>query len=287
MKKSDLVSIIMPTHNRSVFLLEAVNSVLSQSYSNWELIIIADACTDNTNKVIEPYLQDDRISFIETEQNLGGAGARNLGLDKAKGEYISFLDDDDVWNPIKTEIQLDFLQKRPDTDLVYCNLNQWFENGVKKERIMNPSVSLEQLLILNLIGSFSFVMVKSSVVDKMRINPNLSASQDWDLWVKILSNFNSLAQNCNVNLVDYRIQGQKQISTNNESLSKGYELFFNNHKKHMSELLKSFHNTVINIKKEQKTFKCIRLGLCFVLKNLTNLYLNRIIFSLIYSKVIK
>ena len=89
-----LVSIILPTFNSAQFISQTINSIISQTYSNWELIIIADACNDNTNEVIIPYLQDERIIFLETKLNLGGGGARNLGLDTAKGEFISFLDDE-------------------------------------------------------------------------------------------------------------------------------------------------------------------------------------------------
>jgi GT2 family glycosyltransferase len=75
--------------------------------------------------------RSDRICFIETELNIGGAGARNMGLNMAKDEYISFLDDDDIWNHDKTKIQLDFLQKNPHQKLVYCNFNQLFQNEKK------------------------------------------------------------------------------------------------------------------------------------------------------------
>ena len=180
MKKEALISIIMPTHNRSLFLIEALKSILSQSHSNWELFIIADACTDNTKGVIEPFLVDDRICYIETKHNLGGAGARNLGLEMAKGEYISFLDDDDIWDPNKTKIQLDFLKNNPNTKLVYCNFNQWFQNGKKREKIMSSLISFEDLLVFNLIGSFSFVMVKASEQERIRIDEELKSSQDWD-----------------------------------------------------------------------------------------------------------
>ena len=285
MKKSPLVSIIMPTHNRSAFLLESLESILSQSYSNWELIIVADACTDNTNELIEPFLKDDRICFIETELNIGGAGARNMGLNMAKGEYISFLDDDDIWNHDKTKIQLDFLQKNPHQKLVYCNFNQWFQNGKKNEIILNLSTSYDELLILNLIGSFSFVMLKASELQKIRIDPELKSCQDWDLWTKVLRN--STAQNCNLNLVDYRMHGQKKISTNNDSISNGYQKWYNNNKEFMNYSLKSFHETVIKIKKEKKLYKCFKFGLIFVLKNPVNFYLNSIILKAIYSKVFK
>jgi len=285
MKKSPLVSIIMPTHNRSVFLLEAVDSVLNQSYTNWELIIIADACTDNTNELIKPYLQDNRVSFKETEENLGGAGARNLGLDMAKGEYISFLDDDDIWHQNKIQVQLVFLQKKPETMLVYCNFNQWIDTVDRKEIRMKSSISLNELLILNSIGSFSFVMVAASALKQTRIDEKLRSAQDWDLWTKVLRNTNTLAQNCNLILVDYRMQGQEKISVNKKSVSNGYERWLKNNEQDMNASLKAFHNTIIQIKKENSLFKCVKFGLNFFLKNPTKVYLNIVISKVLYSQL--
>ena len=285
MKKWPLVSIIMPTHNRSVFLLEALDSVLNQSYTNWELIIIADACTDNTNELIKPYLQDNRISFKETKENLGGAGARNLGLDIAIGEYISFLDDDDVWHQNKIETQLDFLKHNPQTVLVYCNFNQWFQSRVKKEVIIKPTISINEMLIRNYIGSFSFVMVVSKELRNTRIDSKLRSAQDWDLWTKVLRNSNTLAQNCNLNLVDYRMQGQKKISVNKDSVSNGYERWYMNNLQNMNDTLKAFHKTVIKIKKENNLSKRIKFGLDFCFKNPAKLNLHIIICKLIYSQV--
>ena len=255
MKRMSLVSVIIPTHNRSLYLTDAVKSILSQSHSNWELIIIADACTDNTKEVIAPYLVDDRIYYLESKDNIGGAAARNRGLDLAKGDYVSFLDDDDIWGHNKIKIQLEFLQNNPSTKLVYCNFNQLYESDKKRTIILTQAVSLEDLLVTNLIGSFSFVMVEASELKNIRIDENLRSSQDWDLWTKVLRNSNSLAQNCDANLVDYRMQGQDKISENYDILSKGYERWYLQNEYFMNDSLKSFHRTIISIYKEEKMLK--------------------------------
>ena len=98
----------MPTHNRSLLLSRAINSVLLQTYQNWELIIIDDACSDNTSDIIEPNLKDERIRVIRLKEGVGGAEARNIGLDESKGELIAFLDDDDEWLKNKLERQVIF-----------------------------------------------------------------------------------------------------------------------------------------------------------------------------------
>jgi hypothetical protein len=132
---------------------------------------------------------------------------------------------------------------------------------MKKKIILNSSIFFEDLLILNLIGSFSFLMVKASELKKLRIDPELKSCQDWDLWTKVLRNSSSIALNCNLNLVDYRMHGQKKISTNKDSISVGYQKWYNNNKEFMNYSLKSFHETVIKIKKEKKLYKCFKFGL--------------------------
>lgn len=105
-----LVSIITPTYNCAAFISDSIKSVCSQSFSNWELIIIDDCSSDNTEEVVKPYLeQDKRIRFIRNDRNYGAAISRNRGLREAKGRWIAFLDGDDLWSPNKLELQLQFM----------------------------------------------------------------------------------------------------------------------------------------------------------------------------------
>lgn len=107
----DLVSIIMPTYNCGPFIARSVDSVLAQTCSNWELLIVDDCSTDNTYEVIEPYLQDQRIQYTQLKSNSGAALARNTALRKAQGQYIAFLDSDDLWLPHKLEHQIEFMKQ--------------------------------------------------------------------------------------------------------------------------------------------------------------------------------
>ncbi len=103
-----LVSIIMPSYNTGKFIAESVNSVLAQTYENWELIIVDDCSTDETDAVVSE-LDDDRIIYIKNEENSGAAVSRNRALREAKGKWIAFLDSDDLWEPTKLERQLAFM----------------------------------------------------------------------------------------------------------------------------------------------------------------------------------
>ncbi len=104
-----LVSIIMPSYNTAEYIAESVQSVIAQSYTDWELIVVDDYSTDNTDEVIMPYLADDRIKYLKNEENSGAAVSRNRALREAKGKWIAFLDSDDLWMPDKLEKQIHFM----------------------------------------------------------------------------------------------------------------------------------------------------------------------------------
>ena len=107
---TDLVSIIMPSYNTAKFIEETIDSVLSQTYANWELIIVDDCSTDDTDAVVAKY-QDDRIRYLKNEKNSGAAVSRNRALREAKGRWIAFLDSDDLWTPDKLEKQIRFMEE--------------------------------------------------------------------------------------------------------------------------------------------------------------------------------
>ena len=109
MKDNGLVSIVMPSYNTAGYIRESIESVLYQSYPYWELIIVDDCSTDNTDEIIKPYLTDDRIRYLKNEKNSGAAVSRNYALREAKGKWIAFLDSDDLWHPEKLEKQIEFM----------------------------------------------------------------------------------------------------------------------------------------------------------------------------------
>ncbi len=108
---NELVSIIMPSYNTAKFIAESIESVVKQSYSNWELLIVDDCSPDNTDEVVKPYLKDERIKYFKNEKNSGAAVSRNSALREASGKWIAFLDSDDLWMPEKLERQIKFMEK--------------------------------------------------------------------------------------------------------------------------------------------------------------------------------
>lgn len=112
MDMKDLVSIIMPSYNTGQFIGETIKSVQDQTYRNWELLIVDDCSTDNTDEVVKQYLKDERIHYFKNEKNSGAAVSRNQALRKAKGRWIAFLDSDDIWHSEKLKWQIHFMRKR-------------------------------------------------------------------------------------------------------------------------------------------------------------------------------
>lgn len=125
------VSIVMPTHNRAPYLKKAVESVLGQSFSDWELIIVDDGSKDNTRELLESFVaKDQRIKFI-TQENSGVSVARNNAMGRAEGKYIAFNDDDDEWLPQKLKTQYDFMEKNMGIGFTYTLFKIIRTNGPK------------------------------------------------------------------------------------------------------------------------------------------------------------
>ena len=108
---SGQVSVIMPSYNTANYIAESVKSVIAQTYTDWELIIVDDCSTDNTDEIVAPFLTDPRIRYIKNEKNSGAAVSRNRALREAKGKWIAFLDSDDLWLPEKLQKQIAFMEE--------------------------------------------------------------------------------------------------------------------------------------------------------------------------------
>lgn len=116
------VSVVTPTYNHAETLPRAIDSVLAQTFENFEYIVVDDASIDDTESVVDSY-DDDRIQYVRHEENKGGSAARNTGIKRAKGKYIAFLDADDEWLPEKLAVQVDCLEERTDDWVaVYCDI---------------------------------------------------------------------------------------------------------------------------------------------------------------------
>jgi glycosyltransferase involved in cell wall biosynthesis len=216
-----LVSIIIPTYNRVNLLEETLKSILNQSYSNTEIIVVSDGSTDNTHECIEK-LADRRIKFIDIGYNSKlPAKVRNTGLKAVQGSYIAFCDDDDLWKSDKIEKQVYALQHSK-ANLCFTNFSflegdKIINNDFKilQRRILSPLVSsgFKSIMLFTNIIVTSSVMIKRDALVKgfsFDENPFLRASEDYDFWIRILAKNKTLY--LKDNLVTYRIH-RNQITT--------------------------------------------------------------------------
>ncbi len=217
MKEEPLVSVIMPAYNAALYIAEAIQSVLLQHYTNWELWIINDASTDDTLLKVEPFLKDSRIHLLKNHCNSGTAVARNLGIEKAKGSFISFLDADDSWFPEKLKEQLKFMKKNKQ-EMCYSSYRLMDEDGNMLPEIIEvlPELSYKKLLKSNYVGNLTGIY-NAEVLGKIYA-PKLRKRQDWGLWLKVLEK-TSTVKGILQPLATYRI-GNNSISKNKTGLLK-------------------------------------------------------------------
>jgi len=189
-KKVPTVSVIIPSYNSAPYLPETLDSILSQSYQDFEIIVVDDGSTDNTREVIQPFLK--YINYVY-EKNKGPAPARNTGIRAAKGKFIAFNDSDDTWLPQKLAIQIDYFQNHPEIGLVYTDVILFSEEGIPSPVKFEPNSGngFYRLLLKNYIPTMA-VMVKRECFDKVGLfdeRPEVEAAEDYDMWLRITRQF--------------------------------------------------------------------------------------------------
>lgn len=182
--KQELVSIIMPSYNTGKFIKETIDSVLSQSYQNWELLIVDDCSSDNTEEIVGNF-QDDRIKFYKHETNQGAAYSRNRALKQAKGRWIAFLDSDDLWSNNKLKEQLDFMEDN-NYSFSYTNYEEIDEKGQPLGKIVTGPKRITKTGMFNYCwpGCLT-VMYDSSKIGLVQIE-NIRKNNDYAMWLKVI-----------------------------------------------------------------------------------------------------
>jgi len=186
MCKRDLVSIITPLYNADSFIEDMINSVINQTYTNWELIIVDDCSTDQGYaNVLNFKDKDKRITLLRNKKNLGPALSRNKGIKHAKGRFIAFLDSDDQWMPDKLEKQIEFMQKNAYTFTFseYKMIDE-ADNVIGFKDSLPVKVDYKKLLESNYIGCLTAVY-DTRFLGKIYM-PEILKRQDYGLWLKIL-----------------------------------------------------------------------------------------------------
>lgn len=186
-----LVSVVIATHNMACYLPLAVRSVLEQTYKTLEVLVIDDGSTDDTASVMQPFLDDHRVRYL-VQENQGQAGAKNHGVREAKGEFVAFLDADDMWDREKLELQIPLFARSESIGVVYSRYLQIDETGKKlglstnkhfRGRVSGP------LLIFNFIG-FGSAVVKRECFERLGgFREALRMGIDYDLWLRFSTQY--------------------------------------------------------------------------------------------------
>lgn len=185
---NELVSIIMPSYNTAQYISDSINSVLSQTYDNWELIIVDDCSTDKSIDVIKSF-QDSRIVLLQNEKNSGAAISRNYALREAKGKWIAFLDSDDTWAPNKLEKQIQFMLDNH-YSFTYTDY-QINLNGVLQPYVYTaPNVVTKRRMYDYCYFSTITVMYDREKIGLIQI-PNLRKNNDYAMWLKAIEKSNA------------------------------------------------------------------------------------------------
>ena len=215
------ISVIVPMHNSSKYLTECIESILNQTYNNFEIIIVDDASTDNSVEIASE-IKDNRIRIFKLEENLGVATARNKGIEEATGDYICFIDSDDYWVRDKLERQIKFIEEN-DYAFIYGGY-KYLRNESTHIAHVPISVDYKQALKNTTIFT-STVMFNMNYLNKEDIYmPNIRKGQDTATWWKVLKK-GITAYGIDEPIAIYRV-GEKSLSSNKlKALKRTWNLY--------------------------------------------------------------
>lgn len=224
MKNSPVVSIVMPAYNASRFISESIDSVREQTFGDWELLVIDDASKDETDHLVRKFIQQDpRIKLHSLPVNQGAAFARNIGIKASEGDYISFLDADDLWKPHKLQTQLDFMRNY-DLKVSYSSYELIDEEGKSMKQMVKAleELSFSKLLRANYVGNLTG-MYSAKMLGKIYCPP-IRKRQDWAMWLKALE-LAGEARGIVEPLAKYRVRKGSISANKKEMLEYNYKVY--------------------------------------------------------------
>lgn len=246
------VSIVMPAYNAAKTIAESINSVLAQSFTDWELIIVDDCSTDETAKILNKYVQQEvRIIFVKNNQNLGVAESRNRAIAMAKGQWVAFLDSDDLWRSDKLEKQVVLMQSNSGIDMTYTASGFIDVNGNSYDYVMSvpKNVTYNSLLHGNVM-SCSSVMIKSDLMKHLPM-PQGNLHEDYYCWLTLLK-AGRKSVGINEQLLIYRLG----VNTRSSSRIKAVKMSYNTYRAIGISCMKSLYlvmqYVLYSVKKRKK-----------------------------------
>ena len=219
-----LVSVVMPAYNCEKYIVEAIKSVLAQTYENWELLVLDDWSKDNTLQIIKQFSQkDSRIKVIPNGKNMGVSATRNRGIEFASGDWIAFLDSDDMWKPSKLEKQLKVADNNS-AEFIFTGVSYINEKSepFKGTFEVPEKVTYKKLRYQNVI-SCSSVLVKKKYFENIKMEKD-EMHEDYAVWLRILK-LGVIAYGVNEPLLIYRISRNSKSGNKIKTAKKTYEVF--------------------------------------------------------------
>lgn len=235
MQSGPLVSVIIPSYNAGKFIAAAVDSVLGQTYKNYEIVVVDDGSTDNTKEVLKPYIDQGKIRYIYQE-NKKQAAARNNGIKHSRGELLAFLDADDVWLPGKLELQVPLFRDE-EVGMVYGNGVIW-ENGSERPRSPTKGPQKGNIFYpLMVYGSHiwaSTVILRRECVDKVGLfneSKSYVGTEDYDMWLRVAYHYK----------VDYVPEVVEKYRIHGDNVSLDTDVMFNDQITVVKDVARLFH----------------------------------------------
>ena len=223
-KNEALVSIVMPAYNCEKYVVEAINSILAQTYRNWELLVLDDGSKDDTLRIIEEFSQkDSRIKALPNGKNIGVSATRNRGIELASGEWIAFLDSDDMWKPEKLEKQFEIVEKEA-AEFLFTGSSYINEEGEAYKEIFEvpEKITYKKLRNQNVI-SCSSVLVKKKYFEHIKMEKD-EMHEDYAVWLRILKT-GVTAFGVNEPLLIYRISRNSKSGNKMKTVKMTYKVF--------------------------------------------------------------
>jgi glycosyltransferase involved in cell wall biosynthesis len=268
-----LVSVIMSVHNGERWLDEAIQSIICQTYTNWEFIIIDDASNTATQKILDNYKNDVRFKIKRIEENKGLTKNLNLAISLCGGELIARMDADDISLPERFQKQILFLQQFPQTDVVGGFIEFIDENGNSKgiwkdDRKCITNEQIKKLLPRRNCIAHPSVMIKKKIFDEFKYNETQLHSQDWDLWLR-LADHEKIIDKVSETILLYRVHQKSTTRLSN----KGFALkkMQQSYKLYLDSIEESRRNSPFNRKVRQAfLFNSVKLFLSRIKRSFTS-----------------
>jgi glycosyltransferase involved in cell wall biosynthesis len=227
------VSVVIPTKNRFDSVVASIQSVLNQTFPILEILVIDDCSDDGINHLNEFFKNEERVQIWGNKLSIGAGAARNIGIQAAKGDWIAFLDDDDIWMRDKIDKQIALLEINPNA--VACTCSHFRIKASSATRIYDVRLpeNIDLIYRQNTLGGCSNLIAKRKVLCQIGgFNPRLKSCQDWDIWIKLFQ-YGKIVS-CTEPLLLYRDWGGVKITRNVESLYKGRLAWYQLYSKKMS-----------------------------------------------------